>query len=315
MTLSRAEILKFMAEIAASSNKKALLGKRGINRSTYYNWLRVVKLHGEAGLVPASEITWTKEELQKINDVITRSEPPSLKDFQEHIPGRSPRAIEGKLKEMGIQLRSIKQSKLRKRQEKRCKKCSRIRPRSDFYTVKKESADGLHVYCKECILKTQSAYREKNPESVKKRGAAYREQRLRSEPDYQNDQSRKWRNTAKGAYATLLSRSKNVSRRGARNFSLSKESFVNWYNSTPKICSYCTITHSEYNVVKKSLGGLAAKVGVMTIDRKDSNQPYSEDNICFSCYLCNQLKGYIFSHDEFKVIALKYIKPKLKKSA
>ena len=47
-------------------------------------------------------------------------------------------------------------------------------------------------------------------------------------------------------------------------------------------------------------------------DHKDNKKGYTIDNICFACAICNYHKGDFFTYSEFKEIAKKYIKPKMK---
>lgn len=50
----------------------------------------------------------------------------------------------------------------------------------------------------------------------------------------------------------------------------------------------------------------------MTIDRKENDRGYVEDNVVPCCFNCNRIKGSFFSSDEMKFIADNLIKPKLK---
>jgi hypothetical protein len=309
--MNKEEILRFLEEVAPLTNKRAYLKQRGVNPATYYNWVRKVKEGGTTALVVASEKAWAETEISKLKRVLVEKETPALADFYESLPTRTPKAIEAKLKEIGVSLREIKRKSLSRKSDKKCKKCGTVKPRDSFYEVKNESASGLHTYCKQCLLKNQSDYRTRNHKAVLQRGKNYRKKRATLDPDYLNRNSRNWRNTAIGAFATLAGRAKNNSRRGAKNFDLNKEEFKRWYDSTPKVCSYCETSLEDYLAIKNGLKGLAAKAGVMTIDRIDSGLPYSKENICFCCYLCNSLKGYIFTANEFKEIALEYIRPRL----
>jgi len=49
-----------------------------------------------------------------------------------------------------------------------------------------------------------------------------------------------------------------------------------------------------------------------SIDRKDSRKAYSPDNMVPCCWNCNRLKNDFFTHEEFKKIAQKYIRPRWK---
>ena len=310
--MNKEEILRFLEEVAPLTNKRAFIKQRGVNPATYYNWVRKVKTGGPSALVTAAEKKpWTEAEVSRLKKVVIENETPVLADFYKSAPTRTPKAIEAKLKEIGVSLRKIKREALHGKPDKKCKKCGIVKPRKSFYEVKTESASGLHTYCKQCLLTNQADYKTRNYQAVLQRGANYRIKRSSLDHGYFNRNSRNWRNTAMGAFATLAGRAKNNSRRGAKNFDLNKEEFKRWYESTPKVCSYCETTLEDYRAIKHGLKGLAAKAGVMTIDRIDSGLPYSKKNVCFCCYLCNSLKGYIFTANEFKEIALEYIRPRL----
>ena len=84
-----------------------------------------------------------------------------------------------------------------------------------------------------------------------------------------------------------------------------------WYNSQKQICGYC---NSDVNIINKFLLKKGVKVSFrgLGIDRKDSSRGYLFDNMLLACYVCNVSKQAIFSHDDFKEIAMKYIVPKIK---
>jgi len=309
--MNKEEILRFLEEVAPLTNKRAFLKQRGVNPATYYNWVRKVKDGGPSALVAAAEKIWSDAEVSKLKKLVTEKETPALADFYKCVPTRTPKAIEAKLKEIGISLRKIKRDALHSKPDKKCKKCGIVKPRKNFYEVKTESASGLHTYCKQCLLKNQANYTTRNYKVVQQRRAKYRKNLRSLDPKHSSKTNRLWRNTATGAFATLVGRARNNSRRGAKNFNLNNDEFKHWYDSTPKVCAYCETSLEDYRAIKHGLKGLAAKAGVMTIDRMDSGLPYSIKNICFCCYLCNSLKGYIFSANEFKEIALEYICPKL----
>ena len=70
---------------------------------------------------------------------------------------------------------------------KKCSKCGCAKQASDFY-ARKASADGLHPYCKACVLAGQKKYREQNADAVKARKRDYysrtAEDRKRRSRDY-----------------------------------------------------------------------------------------------------------------------------------
>lgn len=57
------------------------------------------------------------------------------------------------------------------------------------------------------------------------------------------------------------------------------------------------------------MSGAAKATQTLTIDRCDSLKPYAEGNIVICCYLCNYLKGFFFTAEEFGEIAREYVTP------
>jgi len=75
------------------------------------------------------------------------------------------------------------------------------------------------------------------------------------------------------------------------NFNIGKKEFINWFNNSKKICEYCKDTFTPKHFYDR-----------LSIDRKNTNKGYSIDNICMSCFWCNNIKGIYFSYDEMKKI-------------
>lgn len=89
-------------------------------------------------------------------------------------------------------------------------------------------------------------------------------------------------------------------------FLITREEFSKWYLSREQKCEYC-------DLIDLSVGGVPSRGLAMihfTIDRKNSDLPYEIGNMCLSCWNCNRLKSDLFTYEEWKEIAQKYIKPK-----
>lgn len=77
--------------------------------------------------------------------------------------------------------------------------------------------------------------------------------------------------------------------------------------NTPKVCYYCGITEDDCkNFFKKNSkftrGGHRGLS--LEVDRKDSNLGYTENNVVWACYVCNNSKSnYCNSAEEFEPIA------------
>ena len=77
--------------------------------------------------------------------------------------------------------------------------------------------------------------------------------------------------------------------------------------NTPKVCYYCGITEEECKdfFKKNSKFTRGGHRGLsLEVDRKDSNLGYTEDNVVWACYVCNNSKSnYCNSAEEFEPIA------------
>jgi hypothetical protein len=96
---------------------------------------------------------------------------------------------------------------------------------------------------------------------------------------------------------------KNTAKRRKLVVSISKESFCNWFNITPHVCDYCGLSEEESKIYFKKR---------ITIDRKDNNLGYEENNLVLACNLCNFLKGDFFTYLEWKEISEKYVKNRIR---
>jgi hypothetical protein len=88
-------------------------------------------------------------------------------------------------------------------------------------------------------------------------------------------------------------------------FSLTKDEFNTWYRLQSKTCFYCGITE---DVLSRHINKREQK---LTIDRKNNSQGYCTENICLSCFRCNNLKSDFFKCDDWLKIADQFIKPRL----
>jgi len=307
----RAFILRTISLVESKKRKGHFLKELGISRGTYYFWRRLLKAKGKDAITGLVDLTWKSGEIRIISDYFKKKALLSIYDLKQKLPKRSAKAIEARVKEMGLSFRNHNRLFSQQRRTKRCARCKMVRPIENYYKVKFESLDGRHVFCKRCILISQRAYKYKNRERIQKR-EHNRRLRLRSiDPHYSTKTNTRWRQTAKGAYATIKNRSISKSRRGSAQFDISYKDFLFWYNNEKKLCRYCGISLKEFLLIRHNLFGIAQRTNVLTIDRLDSNIPYQRGNLGFACYLCNHCKGYVFSDTEFKDIAERFIKPRL----
>lgn len=82
-------------------------------------------------------------------------------------------------------------------------------------------------------------------------------------------------------------------------FSLSILEFRDWYYSQEKVCVYC------FSRIERKAARMDA---TLSIDRKYNEIGYVAGNICFCCYRCNAVKSNVFTFDQMKEIAEKYLK-------
>jgi len=85
----------------------------------------------------------------------------------------------------------------------------------------------------------------------------------------------------------------NIIRRNIE-LNITKEDFINWYNSQVKTCHYCKRTLEEINCDIKE----KRCKNRLSIDRKNNNKGYVLNNIVLACYRCNTIKGEYFTEQE-----------------
>jgi hypothetical protein len=308
----RAFIFKTIKRVDSSPNKTLLLKRLGVPRGTYYVWRRLLKIRGKKGLLGLGDLVWKLKEEKIIRRFFKKKALLAVKDLKPLLRSRSIRAIEAKVKAMGFSFRTHNRLFAEQRVRKLCSRCKRLLPVEGFYKAHFESLDGLHVYCKGCVSASQEGYRKRNREKILERERRRRVRLRAIDPHYSAKANTSWRQTAKGAYSTIRNRALTKNRRGSTGFKIEYKDFLNWYTNEPKSCRYCSISLKAFLLIRSSLFGLAKKTSVLTIDRLDSDRPYTRGNLGFACYLCNQCKGYVFSDKEFKKIARAYIQPRFR---
>lgn len=309
--MKRAQILAAIQKVSKSANKTQSLRILGIPRATYYSWLRTLKTKGPSGIVSSEEMAWTPEDVKKLRQAFCSSSKVSLSRLTQIFPKRTLKAVEAKLSEIGLSVMQHNRRVAREAGTKRCAKCKAQKPKAEYYPATFESLDGLHVWCKSCVLQSQAKYRLVNRSAIRKREAKRRERLRLNDPHYSSETNKLWRRTAKGAFNTLRQRHENKTRRRVASFDISEAEFTQWFEKHRQSCIYCGLSLDEYLSIRHQLPGAAKRANVMTIDRLDSNKPYSVGNLGFACYLCNSLKGYVFSEREFRQIAKKFIRPRM----
>mgnify|MGYP001580130344 FL=1 len=91
------------------------------------------------------------------------------------------------------------------------------------------------------------------------------------------------------------------------SFLLTLEEFVQWFSAQqPQVCGYCDLADMSLDI--KFVKGHTPKM--LTIDRKNSDLPYTTSNIILSCWRCNRAKGAVFTYEEWRKIGQMFVKPK-----
>lgn len=82
---------------------------------------------------------------------------------------------------------------------------------------------------------------------------------------------------------------------------LTRDQLCRWRKEVVLECFYCRISQKELKLV-----GMKSQtqkiVGVLGIDRLDSNKGYTVENIVPCCFTCNQVKSNRFSPKEMQII-------------
>lgn len=152
---------------------------------------------------------------------------------------------------------------------KRCTKCGETKPLSKFYSHK-NTKDGRSVWCKECH---KTKYRE-------------------------------YAKTASGVYTNIKSR---LNYYGTKPLNISREDFIDWYDSISKRCEYCGIYEMELEKLGDSYNDKAHR---LTVDCINNDAGYTKGNLVLACLRCNSIKSDFFTYDEMKILATQFILPK-----
>jgi hypothetical protein len=215
------------------------------------------------------------------------------------------RQLEYLLKKYEISFNQILDERAQLGDTKRCSDCGIQKSKNDFYSASFESRDGLSNYCKECFLKKQKISREKNKSKIKNRNQKYRLKTRTENPELFLNQRKRYANTANGMYSKLK---KSERARPQIEVRISKEEFSAWYDGQIKRCGYCQIDLATYqHLVSKTDLWMLKHTYSFGTDRMNSDGHYETKNIILCCPLCNYLKGYVFSFDDFSKIAEKYV--------
>lgn len=298
------EIVELVERLASVPNKREAIARLGISQSTFYSWQ---KKYSEGGVEAFGSMRrpWTKDEEVRLAQLASRGL--KLKDIAQEFPLRNEKMLRGRLEKLGIQLLQ-RQREHRLANGKKCSVCKAVKPLTDFYKAHYESIDGRMSLCTTCFSASQKRYVAANADKVKARRQQWVERRKAEDEAGWKQKAVDYRRTARGAFLTLKQRcSGNPMRKGW--MAISWEDFAAWYSSQEPTCAYCGVSLEQFLSVRHLMSGSAKTTQTLTIDRCDSLRPYAEGNIVMCCYLCNYLKGFFFTAEEFGEIAREYVTP------
>ena len=152
---------------------------------------------------------------------------------------------------------------------KTCTLCDETKQTSEF-GKHKIAKDGLSSWCKECT----------------------------------RERARIYRDTAAGVYTALKGLNKFRNRKAVN---ISKENFVEWYDSQERVCVYCDLREEDLIYIVDSFNSMTHK---LTVDCIENDVAYSDGNLVLACRRCNTVKNDIFTFDEMRYIGQNFLKPR-----
>jgi len=179
----------------------------------------------------------------------------------------------------------------------KCTNCGEVK-KYDAFKTKHSGARKSKTECWECFVKRASDRKKKNYAKRKMEGNLP-PQRSRSEMSMY---SLLW-----SKISSNKKKHKNNSERSSK-VEITNEQFKIWFKKNyDETCYYCGVSIEQYRA-SKILKKIRPHIKNFGIDRKDTKEGYSNNNIAVCCVFCNSVKGSFFSDDEFKVIGKKYIR-------
>lgn len=159
---------------------------------------------------------------------------------------------------------------------KTCTLCGGTKPFEEF-TKHRQMKDGLSYWCKTCNNARTKAFRE-SPSGIYT-SIVGRQNFRKTHPERKRSQS---------------------------PINISREDFIKWYETTPKLCAYCGLSHDDIHRINDTHNN---KVNRLTIDRINNDVGYEWDNLVLACHRCNGIKSDLFTHEVMMEIGQRYIKP------
>ena len=178
-----------------------------------------------------------------------------------------------------------------------CGHCHLIKPLEEL-VADKNRKDGYRNICRACIRVMWANRTNEQREGTRVRFRKWREthrQQARAttsrwakrHPQYMNEKAKHWAKTPQGRYSRLRASAK---KRGI-SFLVKRDDFIQWFIHQDMQCFYC---HQGINPNDSRS---------LQIDRQDNNGDYTLNNMVFSCWRCNRVKGDVLTAEEMLAIA------------
>ena len=300
--LNKKKIYEILSALERGDRIPSIQDTQNISRSNLYKLKKLLETQSKEQI--ASRYPNETPPIEQLVETLENSN--TLSEVCESL-GLKSRQLEYLLKKHDINFSEILNERARQSNTKQCSDCKIQKPKGEFYTASFESRDGLSNYCKECFLKRQKVTKAKNWDNIKKRQREYGLRIRKENPELFLNHRKRYATSAKGMFNKLK---KSEKTRPNIELRISIEEFSKWFHNQGNQCEYCRIDLKSYQelVTKTELWMLNETYSFGT-DRMDSNGHYEIGNIVICCPLCNYLKGYVFSHGDFKEIAKEYVVP------
>ena len=247
---SPAEILEYIKKIDNAPNKTLTIKKLGITGRTYYNWKEKLKQHG-AEYFENNYSTFSKVSKSELTKILIKTE--SIEKTAKFF-GVTRKKVEYRMSTFNLSIHKLLKDKKRGIEGKICPICNIYKYRENFYSI--DSFDGMHTYCKKCLLKNQKERHERNPSAKKQSDKKYYERITLENPKKFQDQNDKYRGSPRGIYTKIKQR---VEKRKTNRLNMSYKEFESWLIIQPTKCYYCGLSQKKYALIRKNIvaGGIS----------------------------------------------------------
>jgi len=152
---------------------------------------------------------------------------------------------------------------------KQCTRCGVTKSYDEFSQSNATKKDGYNSWCKQCC----------------------------------RDVSKKHSETASGVYSGIKGRMKYYK---TKPVSISREDFIEWYESLPRKCAYCGINEEDVVKLDDPYNSLNER---LTIDCIDNYLGYINGNMVLACRRCNNMKSDLLTFEQMRYIGQSFLKP------